>query len=38
MKNNERFDEKVTIDLRMDEAIVLLCYLSRGLESWIVPS
>ena len=32
MKNNERFDEKVTIDLRMDEAIVLLWYLSR--EVW----
>jgi hypothetical protein len=32
MKNNDRFDEKVTIDLRMDEAIVLLWYLSR--EIW----
>jgi hypothetical protein len=29
MTNNERLDETVTIELRMDEAIVLLWYLSR---------
>ena len=26
------FDERVSIDLRMDEAVVLLWYLSRGVE------
>lgn len=32
MTSKERFDEKVTIDLRLDEAIVLLGYLTR--EVW----
>ena len=29
MKYDVRFDEKVTVDLRLDEAIVLLAYLVR---------